>query len=336
MHARDVDAPNTNAVGSGGRVVVTGRIPDAGLVVLRAAGHRVDVWEGSGPIERQDLLRLVAGADALVTLLTERVDAELLDAAGPQLRVVANVAVGYNNLDVSACSARGIVAANTPGVLTDATADIAMALILMTTRRLAEAERLVRSGEAWQWGMFMMLGSGIQGRRLGVVGMGQIGVALARRARAFGMTVSYNNRRRIDSALEREFDAQFLPFDELLATSDVVSLHCPYGAATHYLIDDAELRTMPASAYLINTARGPVIHEAALVAALERGEIAGAGLDVYEEEPAIHPGLLHRDDVVLLPHLGSATQETRAAMASLAARNAVAVLAGHLPLTPLN
>lgn len=317
------------------RVVVTGRIPQAGVDLLVGAGHHVDVWTDDTPIPRDELLRRVAGAHAVVSLLTARIDDELLDAAGPQLRAVANVAVGYDNIDVAACHRRGVVATNTPGVLTDATADLAMALVLMTTRRLAEGERLIRSGEPWRWGMFMMLGTGLQGARLGVVGMGQIGTALARRARAFGMTVAYANRRPVDPAVASELGAVQLPLDELLATSDVVSLHCPATPETHHMIGAAQLASMRPTAFLVNTARGTVVDEAALVDALERGEIAGVGLDVFEHEPAVHPGLLGRDDVVLLPHLGSATVETRTAMAVLAARNAMAVLAGADPLTPI-
>lgn len=317
------------------RVVVTGRIPDPGIRVLEAAGHEVVVWGEPGPMPREVLLAEAANADALVTLLTERVDVELLDAAAPRLRVVCNVAVGYNNIDVAACRSRGVIATNTPGVLTDATADIAMALILMVTRRLGEGERLIRSREPWKWSMFMMLGTGIQGRRLGVVGMGQIGTALARRARVFGMTVAYSNRTAASDDVVAEVDATRLDLDELIATSDVVSLHCPYTPETHHLMDAARLSRMRPTAFLINTSRGPVVDETALVAALEAGHLAGAGLDVFEHEPEVHPGLLDRDDVVLVPHLGSATAETRGAMAELAARNAVAVLAGQPPITPI-
>jgi glyoxylate reductase len=317
------------------RVVVTGKIPQPGLDLLVGAGHDVHAWDSETPIARDELLGRVAGADVVVSLLTEKVDAELLDAAGSQLRAVCNVAVGYNNIDVPACRERGVLATNTPGVLTDATADIAMALVLMSTRRLAEGERLIRSGEPWQWGMFMMLGTGIQGARLGLVGMGQIGAALARRARAFGMTIAYTNRSEADPALVAELGAVRLPLDELLATSDVVSLHCPYSPETHHLIGAAQLETMRPTAFLVNTARGPVVDEAALVAALEAGQIAGAGLDVFEHEPQVHPGLVTRDDVVLIPHLGSATVQTRTAMATLAARNALAVLAGDPPVTPI-
>ena len=318
-----------------GKVVVTGKIPQPGIDLLVGADHDVVAWDEPTAIPRDELLRRVAGAHVIVSLLTEKIDAELLDAAGPQLRAVCNVAVGYNNIDVPACRERGVVATNTPGVLTDATADIAMALILMTTRRLGEGERLIRSREPWQWGMFMMLGTGLQGARLGLVGMGQIGTALARRARSFGMTIGYTNRRPVPAALAAELEAEHLPLDELLATSDVVSLHCPYSPETHHLIGPAQLTSMRNTAFLINTARGPVVDEAALVAALERGELAGAGLDVFEKEPEVHHGLLDRDDVVLIPHLGSATVETRTAMATLAARNALAILAGQGPVTPI-
>ena len=319
-----------------GRVVVTGKIPEPGLALLRGADHDVNDWPDATAIPRDELLRRVAGADVIVTLLTERIDAELLDAAGPQLRAVCNVAVGYNNIDVPECTRRSVTVTNTPGVLTEATADIAMALILMTTRRLAEGERLIRSGEPWQWGMFMMLGTGLQGARLGLVGMGQIGTALARRARAFGMTIGYSNRNPVDATLTTELDAEHQSLDALLASSDVVSLHCPHSPDTHHLISRAQLSSMRNTAFLINTARGPVVDEAALVAALEAGELAGAGLDVFEHEPAIHPGLVGREDVVLIPHLGSATVETRTAMATLAARNALAILANQPPVTPVS
>lgn len=315
------------------RIVVTGRIPEVGLERLRAAGE-VWAWDADEPIPTSVRDEQLARADAVVTLLTDRVDDALLDAA-PSLRIVANVAVGYNNIDVDACARRGVTVTNTPGVLTDATADLAMALVLMTTRRLGEGERLVRSGEPWQWGMFMMLGRSISDRRLGIVGMGAIGQAVARRAAAFGMQVVYHNRSQVDAGLERELGAGFVPFDDLLATSDVVSLHCPYTPETHHLIDAAALERMPEHSVLVNTARGPVVDEAALVAALRRGTIAGAGLDVYEHEPDVHPGLLDLDQVVLLPHLGSATVETRDAMAELAANNVVEVLAGRAPLTPV-
>ena len=318
------------------RIVVTGRIPADGIRMLSDDGHDLVAWDEPTPISREELLRRVVGADAIVSLLTEKIDDELLSAAGPQLKVVANVAVGYNNIDIPACTARGVKATNTPGVLTDATADIALSLILMTTRRLAEGERIIRSREPWQWGMFYLLGTSIKGRRLGIIGLGDIGAATARRARAFGMTIAYTNRNAISDSLAEELQSERLSIEDLLATSDIVSVHCPYSPATHHLIGAEQLAGMKPSAYLINTARGPIVDEAALVRALELGQIAGAGLDVFEKEPEIHEGLLDRNDVVLIPHLGSATVETRTAMATLAARNALAVLRGYPAPTPIN
>jgi glyoxylate reductase len=314
-------------------IAVLGRIPATGLEVLRQVGE-VWAWDQDEPIPDDVRNEQLATADAAVTLLTNKVDDAFLDAA-PNLRIVANVAVGFNNVDVAACASRGVVVTNTPGVLADATADLAMALILMVTRRLAEGERLIRSGEPWAWGMFMMLGSGIQGRQLGIIGMGGIGEALAARARAFGMQVVYHNRRPVAPEIAAHLDAQRFELDDLLATSDVVSVNCPYNADTHHLIDAVALARMKSSAFLVNTARGPIVDEAALVEALRSGLIAGAALDVFENEPQVHSGLLDLDNAVLVPHLGSATVETRGAMAELAARNVVEVLAGRDPLTPV-
>ena len=315
-------------------VVITGRVPQPAVDWLAT---QADVWMNTDDLlPRDQLLARIAGADAILSLLTARVDAEFLAAAGPQLKVVANVAVGYNNIDVPACTSAGVTATNTPGVLTDATADIAMALILMATRGLGSAERVVRSDHPWKWGMLEFLGVGIQGSRLGIVGLGQIGIALARRARAHGMTIAYTNRNAAGDNVVAELGAVRLPLDELLATSDVVSLHCPYSAETHHLIDAAALASMKRTAFLINTARGSVVDEAALVRALSEGTIAGAGLDVYEREPELEAGLVDLENVVLLPHVGSATLETRSAMAMLAARNAMAVLEGQPAITPIN
>lgn len=316
------------------RVLVTGRVPESALERLRAE-HDVDAWTGAEAIDRRELLRRAAGADAILSLLTERVDEELLDAAGPGLRVVANAAVGYDNVDVPACRDRGVCATNTPGVLTDATADLAFSLILMSTRRLGEGERIIRSGRPWKWGMMFLLGTGLQGKTLGVVGMGGIGQATSRRARAFGMDVVYQSRSELDPRVAEELGARRLSLEELLAASDVVSLHCPYGPETRHLIGPEQLAAMRPTAHLVNTARGPVVDEAALVEALRDGQIAGAGLDVYEDEPAVHPGLPELENAVLLPHLGSATEETRGAMADLAAENVLAVLRGREPITPI-
>ena len=309
------------------KIVVTGKIPAGGLARLKAE-HDVLAWESDEAISRSELLQMVAGADAIVSLLTEKIDAELLTAAGSQLKSVSNVAVGYNNIDVPACKERGVLVTNTPGVLTEATADIAMALILMCTRRLGEGERVIRAQQPWQWGMFYMLGMGLQGRQLGIVGMGQIGIATARRAKAFGMNIAYTRRAPLESDVEKDLAAKFMSMDELIESSDVLSIHCPYSPATHHLISENQLARMKPSAFLINTARGPIVDEQALVDALKAGKIAGAGLDVFEHEPKVNPGLLELDNAVLIPHLGSATVETRAAMADIAATNALAILAG--------
>jgi glyoxylate reductase len=316
------------------RVVVTGRIPQVALDALRR-DHQVWAWDHTEQISRAELLVRVQGADAIVSLLTERIDGEVLAAAGEQLRVVANVAVGYNNVDVAACRERGVIVTNTPDVLTEATADIAMALILMVTRRLGEGERIIRRREPWQWGMSYLLGSGLQGKTLGIIGLGGIGAATARRARAFGMRIVYSSRSAGAPGVVQELETARVELDELLTEADVVSVHCPYNDATHHLIGAEQLSRMKDTSYLVNTARGPILDEAALVTALASGTIAGAGLDVFEREPAVHEGLLDLDNVVLLPHLGSATVETRAAMASLAADNALAVLRGQHPPTPV-
>jgi glyoxylate reductase len=312
----------------------TNRLPAPALAALRAAGElRVD--ERTDAIPRADLLALVGGADAVLTLLHDRVDEELLDAAGPQLRCIANVAVGYDNVDVAAAARRGIVVTNTPGVLDDATADLTLALILAATRRLTEGDRLVRTGRPWTWGMSFMLGSGLRGKLLGIVGLGGIGRRVAERARAFGMEIAYHSRHPAPPQVVAELEAERMTLERLLASADVVSLHCPLTPETHHLIGTAELGAMKGSAVLINAARGPVVDERALAEALARGEIAAAGLDVYEQEPRVEPTLLELDNVVLSPHLGSATVETRTAMAELAALNAISVLRGAGPLTPV-
>jgi len=316
------------------RIVVTRRIPDPAIELLEGAG---DVWVSphDRPLSADELHSAVAGADAAVTVLHDRVDDAFLDAAGPALRIVANVAVGYDNVDVEACARRGVVVSNTPGVLTEATADIAFALILMSTRRLGEGERLIRARTPWSWSMFFMLGTGLQGKTLGIVGLGKIGQATARRARAFGMEIVYAGRRRAAEDVEAELSARFLPLDELLTTADVVTLHCPLSAETRHLIDATALARMQPSSHLVNTTRGPVVDEAALAEALRARAIAGAGLDVFEREPEVHPDLLELENVVLIPHLGSATIETRTAMGVLAAENVVAVLGGSAPVTPV-
>jgi glyoxylate reductase len=314
--------------------VVTNRIPDSALELLREQGE-VRVAESSTALAREELLALVADADAILSMLFDRVDEEFLDAAGPGLRCVANVAVGFDNIDLAAAARRGVLLANTPGVLDDATADLALALILASRRRLGEGERLVRSGRPWTWGMSFMLGGDLRGKQLGVVGLGAIGARVAERARAFGMTIAYHGRHEAPADRVAPLQARRLELDELLASSDVVSLHCPLTEETRHLIGARELALMKPTATLVNTARGPVVDEAALSLALREGRIAGAGLDVYEREPVVEPGLLGLENVVLSPHLGSATVETRTAMAELAAHNAIAALRGEELPTPI-
>lgn len=316
------------------KIVVTGKIPEIALQKLKQS-HEVISWGEETPISRDELLKRVSGANVIVSLLTEKVDDEVLSLAGKDLKAVCNVAVGYNNIDVAACKSKNVLVTNTPGVLTDATADIAMALILMTTRRLSEGERVIRNQDPWAWGMFYMLGSSIQNQTLGILGMGQIGIATAVRAKSFGMKIIYTRRNRLNEKVEKELSAQYVSLDELLQQSDIVSLHCPYSTETHHLISDAQLSKMKKTSYLINTARGPIVNEEALANALLNNTIAGAGLDVYEHEPKVNEKLLKLDNVVLLPHLGSATVETRTAMATTAANNALEILSGNKPLNPV-
>jgi len=317
------------------KIVVTRRIPEPAVEILREAG---DVWVSPDdrPLEVSELHEAIAGADVVVTLLHDKVDDAFLDAAGDQLRAVCNVAVGFDNIDVPAATKRGVLVTNTPAVLTEATADLAMTLILAVTRRIGEGERLIRAREPWSWHMFMLLGTGLQGKTLGVVGMGAIGQSLARRAKAFGMEIVYSDARQAPAEVEQELGARRVELDELLRTADVVSIHAPLMDETRHLINAETLGLMKDSAYLVNSARGPIVDEAALVDALKAGQIAGAGLDVYENEPETHPGLVDLDNVVLLPHLGSATIETRTAMGVLAAENAVLALRGERPKTPVN
>ncbi len=277
------------------------------------------------------LIDFIGSADAVLTLLANPVTDRVL-AACPGLQVVGNCAVGFDNIDLEAARRRGVWVTNTPDVLTEATADLTWGLILAVTRRLGEAERLLRDGRFRGWALDMLLGSGIQGRQLGVVGYGRIGREVARRAEGFGMSVAYSATSEL---LDPDPPATFMPLEELLSTSHVVSLHTPMSRQNHHLLDEARLRLMPVGSFLINTARGPLVDEAALVRVLKDGHLGGAGLDVFEDEPVVHPGLLERENVVLLPHIGSATEETRAAMAELAAKNILAVLAGEEPPTPI-
>ncbi len=309
-------------------VLVTRKLPSSVIEKLSAVAD-VDLYTGDVTIPADQLRARVAGKDALVCLLTDPIDRAIIDAA-PTLRVIANVAVGYNNIDVAHARSRGIIVTNTPDVLTESVADFTWALILAITRRLSEGERLVRRGEWKGWALDLLLGSELRGKQLGLVGVGRIGRAVAARAAAFGMTVAYTARRALEFP-----DAEPMPLDRLLTTSDIVSLHVPLTPDTKHLIDKRALARMKRSAYLINTARGPVVDEAALAWALQHHLLAGAALDVYEQEPIVHPDLLTLENVLLVPHLASGTTETRTAMADLAAGNVVAVLSGRPPITPV-
>jgi glyoxylate reductase len=282
----------------------------------------VDRYDGRAAIPRDELLARVRGKQALICLLTDGIDRDVIEA-GSDLHVIANIAVGFNNIDVPAARQRGIVVTNTPDVLTESSADFTWALILGITRRLSEGERLVRRGEWKGWALDFMLGADVRGKQLGIVGFGRIGRAVAARAPAFGMRVVHTGRN------------DGMPLDRLLSTSDVVSLHVPLTPETTHLIDQAALARMKRSAYLINTSRGPVVDESALAWALRERMISGAALDVYEREPEIHTDLLKLENVLLVPHLASATVETRTAMADLAVRNVLAVLSGGHPVTPV-
>ncbi|HEY3093553.1 MAG TPA: D-glycerate dehydrogenase [Vicinamibacterales bacterium] len=312
-------------------ILLTGRIPSSVVAKLEAIGN-LDHFKRDGVdvMPHDELVARVAGKQALVSMITDAVSKDVIEA-GTDLKVIANAAVGYNNIDVAAARERDIIVTNTPGVLTDATADLTWALILGITRRIGEGERLVRRGGWKGWTFDFMLGAELRGKQLGIVGYGGIGRAVAARGRAFGMRIAYTSR-----APKNDPDAEAMPFDRLLATSDIVSLHCPLTLETRHLIDQPALARMKRSAYLINTSRGPVVDEKALAWALRMHLIAGAGLDVFEEEPKVESELLTLENVMVVPHLGSGTVETRTAMADLAARNVAAVLSGQGPLTPVS
>jgi glyoxylate reductase len=307
-------------------VLLTRRIPSAAFALLEEACE-VDLHDGPSPLTPDALKQRLAGKTGLICLLTDRITPDVLDAA-PALRVVANIAVGYDNIDVAAARARGVVVTNTPDVLTEAVAEFTWGLILAAARRIGEGERLVRRG-AWKgWALDFMLGMELRGKQLGIIGRGRIGRAVAAKAPAFGMRAVYAARGPVKGPDE-------LSLDELLLTSDVVSIHAPSTPQTHHLIDRKALARMKRSAILVNTARGTLVDEAALVWALNERLISAAALDVFEREPAVTPALLEMEQVVLAPHLGSATRETRTAMAELAVRNVIAVLSGEAPLTPV-
>jgi glyoxylate reductase len=338
VEGRDADDCRKASVKGGGvpgRLFITQPIPEPGPSLLRAVAGTVTINPDGRILSRDELRAAVAGNDAVVCLLTDPIDSAVLEAAAAGgVRVFANMAVGYNNIDVAAASRLGIAVTNTPGVLTEATADLTWTLILAVARRVVEGDHEMRSGRFPGWGPMYMLGGDVSGRTLGLIGPGRIAAAVAERARGFRMRLLYHGRR-----ASPELDAmgaEAVGFDTLLAESDFVSLHVPLTGQTRHLIDARALARMKPTAYLINSARGPVVDEPALVEALQAGRIAGAGLDVYEHEPEMAGGLADCPRAVLLPHLGSATIATRAAMSRMAAENAIAVLEGRRPPNLVN
>jgi glyoxylate reductase len=314
-------------------ILISNVLPDEARWMI-PRDFTIDYNPGDAPMVRAELVRRLQGKDGLICHIITTIDDEVLGAA-PALKVVANVAVGYNNIDVTAARRRGIVVTNTPDVLTETTADFAWALLMAAARRVVEADQYARSGQwkAWKWDL--LWGLDVHGKTLGVLGFGRIGRAMARRAGGFGMRVLYHDAVRPDPAVERELRASYAHPDTVLGESDFVTIHTPLMADTRHLVNEAALRKMKKTAILVNAARGPILDEAALVRALTEGWIAGAGLDVFEEEPEIHPGLLALRNVVLAPHIASASHDTRLAMATLAVRNCLAVLEGKPALTPV-
>lgn len=316
------------------KVLVTGKLPQAAIALVEEQ-HEVVMNTREEPMPRQEIMSQIGDKEGLLCMISDKIDEELL-AHAPNLRMVANYGVGFDNIDLAAATKRGIRVSNTPGVLSDATADLSFALLLAVARRVIEGDRMTRSGKFKPWSPMVFLGTEVTGKTLGIVGLGQIGKAVARRARGFDMPILYHKRTRLPEEEERALNATYADLPELLAKSDFVSLHVNLTDATRHLIGEAELKLMKPSAFLINVARGPVVDEKALTEALQNRTIAGAGLDVYEKEPQLFPGLAELDNVVLLPHVGSATVETRSNMALLAVENLLAGLAGRKPRNCLN
>lgn len=316
------------------KILVTREVFDETLDYL-AQHFEVSSNQGDTPFSPEELARRLADKDGAMTTISDRIDAQLL-AQCPRLKAVCNIAVGYNNIDTEACRARGIFVTNTPGVLDDATADLTWALILATARRLTEAEAYVRAGEWRGWKLKQFLGRDVHGATLGILGMGRIGQAVARRALGFDMPVLYHNRTRVDAAIEQRLNATYVSLEDLLARADILAINVPYTPATHHLIGAAQLARMKPTAILVNVARGGVVDDQALYAALKDGRIAGAGLDVYENEPNLLRDFLALKNVVLAPHIGSSTESTRRKMAMMAAQNLVAVLTTGKPLNPVS
>jgi glyoxylate reductase len=316
-------------------IYVTRRLPEAAMELLEK-NFEIECNPYDRVLTREELLAQVPGRDGLLPLLTDRIDGEVMEAAGRQLRVIANYAVGFNNIDVPAATARKIAVTNTPGVLTDTTADLTLALILGVARRLAESDRYARAGKYEGWAPLLFLGADVHHKTLGLMGFGRIGHAVAKRALGFDMRILYHDTRRADLELERQVQAQYVDRDTLLKEADFLSIHVPLTPETKRFMSTREFSLMKPTAYIVNTARGEVIDEEALASALKNKQIAGAGLDVFEHEPAIHPALLTMDQVIILPHIGSASTETRTKMGLMAAENLIAVFQGRVPPNCLN
>ncbi len=316
------------------KVYVTRMIPEPAIELLRQY-CQVEVNPDDRVLERSELLEKVKGMDAILPLLTDAIDDAVLEAAGPQCRIFANYAVGYNNIDVEAATRRGIIITNTPGVLDNATADLAWTLLFAASRRVVESDRYLREGRFKGWGPMLLLGRDITGKTLGIIGTGRIGTNFARKAVGFGMRILYNDIKP-DPNFEKETGGVFVDKDKLLAEADFVSLHVPLLPSTKHLISEKEFKQMKNTAVLINTSRGPVVDEKALIKALKEGDIWAAGLDVFENEPELEPGLAELDNVVIVPHIASATIETRTNMGLIAARNIVNVLSGKAPESCVN
>jgi gluconate 2-dehydrogenase len=317
------------------KILVTRAFFAETLTELRTRFTVQDNQQSDARCSPEELRRFLGDKDGVMLALSDKIDAAALDAA-PRLKAVCNVAVGYNNIDVAACTARGILVTNTPGVLDESTADLTWALLLAAARRLPEAERFLRSGQWAGWKNDQFLGVDVHGATLGIIGLGRIGQAVARRAQGFSMQTLYFNRRRLDPAVERSLGVKYTPMSRLLRQADFVSINVPYSAATHHLIGAREIALMKPGAILVNAARGGIVDDAALIAALKGRKIAGAGLDVFEGEPNFAPGFLELDNVAVVPHIGSATRATRLKMVQLAAKNLTAILAGKRPPNLLN
>jgi glyoxylate reductase len=316
------------------KVLVTRILPGPAIEILKQRCE-VELNQEDRVISREELMRGVSGKDGLLCLLTDKIDAEVMDAAGPNLKVISNYAVGYDNIDVTEATRRGIAVTNTPGVLTETTADLTWAIMMAVARRIVEADNFLRTGQWKGWAPCLMLGHDVYGKTLGIVGLGRIGKAIARRAKGFDMRVLYYDTRR-DEQAERELGVAYVPLENLLRESDFVSIHAPLTEKTRHLIGEKELRLMKPTAFLVNVARGPLVDEAALIRALREKWIAGAALDVFEREPYVPPELIQMKNVVLVPHIGSASVETRSKMAMMAVENLLAVLEGKIPPNLVN